>query len=73
MSKTTEPTPPTTPDPTPQPPAPTLEQLFAAWLAEHKAEISIGVRTPLNDATVMVHNFIPPGWTVTYVPVAKAK
>lgn len=52
-------------------PAPTLPQLLAAWLEEHNAEISIGVRTPVGDATIVLANFIPPGWTVTFVPVVK--
>lgn len=64
---------PTAPEPTPQPPTPTLAQLLAAWLEEHNAEISIGVRTPTGDAVISPVNFIPPGWTLTYVPVAKAK
>lgn len=65
MSKTTEPTPPTAPEPT-------LEQLFAAWLDEHNAEIVIGVRTPTGDAVVGLANFVPPGWVVIYTPKAKA-
>lgn len=66
MTKTAEQ--PTAPEPTPA-----LPQLLAAWLEEHNAEISIGVRTPTGDAVISPVNFIPPGWTLTYVPVAKAK
>ena len=69
MTNSTEPT---APNQTPQPPAPTLEQLFAAWLTEHNAEIAIGVQTPTGDAVVGLANFVPPGWTVIYVPKAKA-
>lgn len=59
--------------PTAPEPAPTLAQLLAAWLEEHNAEISIGVRTPTGDAVISPVNFIPPGWMLTYVPVPKAK
>lgn len=40
-----------------------IEQEFQEWLREHKAYITVAVKTPQGEY-IKPENFIPQGWTV---------
>ena len=57
----------------PTEPTPSLAQLLAAWLETNHAELTVGIKPAIGNGFVDPANFVPPGWTVVCMPVAKAK